>query len=46
LDVLVLQDRPAMDGVLKFFELRLQMPHPRFERLNAVVPIDLWRPVA
>ena len=45
-DVFVLQDRSAIDGVLKPFELRLQMAHPRFERLHALLPANLSRPVA
>jgi hypothetical protein len=40
-DVFVLQDRSAIDGVLKPFELRLQMAHPRFERLHALLPANL-----
>jgi hypothetical protein len=43
-DPLVLHERPAIDGVLKPFELRLQMLHPRLERLHALLRIDGWEP--
>jgi hypothetical protein len=35
-----------MDGVLKSFERCLEMRDPRLERLQSVLPIDLWRPIA
>ncbi len=35
-----------MDGILKSFEHCLQMLDPRLERLQPVLPIDLWRPSA
>lgn len=35
-----------MDGILKPFERCLQLRNPRLERLNAVLPIDLWRRAA
>jgi len=45
-DALVFEDRPAMDGILQSFERCLQMLDPRLERLQPVLPIDLWRPSA
>jgi hypothetical protein len=45
-DALVFEDRPVMDGVLKSFERCLEMRDPRLERLQSVLPIDLWRPIA
>ena len=45
-DAFVFEDRPAMDGILKSFERRLQMLDPRLERLQSVLQTDLWRRVA
>jgi hypothetical protein len=45
-DALVFEDRPAMDDILQSFERWLQMLDPRLERLQPVLPIDLWRPSA
>ncbi len=35
-----------MDGILTPFERCLQMRNPRLERLDAVLPLDLWRRAA
>jgi hypothetical protein len=45
-DALIFDHRPVMDGVLKSFERCLEMRDPRLERLQLVLPIDLWRPSA
>ena len=42
-DVLAFEDSLAMDGILKSFELGLQMLHPRLERLHSMLPTGVGR---
>jgi hypothetical protein len=42
-DVLGFEDRLAIDGVLKPFELGLEMLHPLLERLHSMLPTGVGR---
>ena len=39
--MLALEDRLAIDGILKPFELGLEMLQPRLERLQSMLPTDV-----
>jgi hypothetical protein len=42
-DVLAFENRLAIEGVLKPFELGLEMLHPRLERLQSMLPTGVGR---